>query len=301
MVCSMWYLVFLNAILATTYTVSKLVMEVAQPMVTVAFRMAGAGLLYLLWFVFFNKKNYQIRVQVLKHIALYGILSIFLGYTLDFWGLRYVYSVKMVIIYNITPFFTALFSYWYFNEKLNARKWFAMVLGFGALLPTLLTHDAEFMYGNILFFSLPEVAILLSSFTYSWGLMHMRIAVRQYQCPSALLNGGAMALGGLLAFFATPLFDFYPYVADTYLFCWYTLYMIIGANLVCFSGYALLMQRYSVTLITFAGFISTIFTFFFGSFFLGEPLRWSLLLSALGVFIGLCIFYFEELKQEMHL
>jgi drug/metabolite transporter (DMT)-like permease len=297
----MWQILVLQAILASTYTASKMVVGVSEPFFALAVRMLGAAALFLGWYAYSKKEDFSITPYSLLHIALYGTFSMFLGYGLDFVGLQYMHSVKMVLIYNVAPFFAAMLSYFYFGEKLTKRKTIGMVIGFASLLPTLLVYQDTTVagYGDFLFLSLPEIAILLSVLFYAWGLMHMRMALKNYNVPSTLLNGGGMLCAGILSAITVPFVTSGQLVYDVPRFIGCSAYIIIFSNVICFSAYAHLLKRFSVTLITFSDFIATLFTFLFGSLILGEPLHWYIFISAAGVFAGLCLFYFEELKEEV--
>lgn len=297
----MWQIFILQAVLASTYTASKLVVEVSEPFFALAIRMLGASAILLGWYFYTEKTRYQFTWRSASHMLLYGTFSMFLGYGLDFVGLQYMHSVKMVLIYNVAPFFAAFLSYFYFGEKLSVRKMIGMAIGFASLIPTLIMYQdtAVVGYGSAFFLSLPEIAILLSVLFYAWGLMHMRIAIKSYEYPSTLLNGGGMLVAGAFSLVTALLVTSGQFTAHAPSFAWYSLYIIIWSNVFCFSAYAFLLKRFSVTLITFSDFIATLFTFVFGSLVLGEPLSWHIFVSAAGVFIGLCMFYFEELKEEV--
>jgi drug/metabolite transporter (DMT)-like permease len=73
------------------------------------------------------------------------------------------------------------------------------------------------------------------------------------------------------------------------------LLLIAISNLICYNLYGYLLKKYSVTFVSFAGFITPLFTALFGWWYLGEVVTWPFYVSAIIVFAGLCIFNQEEL------
>ena len=76
-----------------------------------------------------------------------------------------------------------------------------------------------------------------------------------------------------------------------------TLALIIVSNFICYNLYGYLLKRYSATFISFAGFVTPLFTALFGWYYLGETITASFYISAAIVFVGLFMFYQEELKE----
>ena len=76
-------------------------------------------------------------------------------------------------------------------------------------------------------------------------------------------------------------------------------YTIIGGNLIGYTLYSHLLKKHSATFVSLAGFSMPLFVYLLGWFFLGERLYPSFLLAALITFIGLLIFYQDEIKKEV--
>lgn len=292
-------LILLQALIASTYTASKLVAYYAEPVTIVAVRMSLAGIILLTAYaVAYRHKRYPLSGQELSLMIMFGFFSMFIGYAVDFWGLRYVSSIKMALLYNLTPFFVALFSYIHFKERVTVIKFLGMITAFTSLLPVLVkTEPQEQLMTAFFFISTPELAIIFSSLSYAWGLMYMRTLLRKHNTPALLVNGCGMLFGGIFSCMAIPFIDHIPLVSNWMQFAMLSGYIIIVANVIYFMAYARLMKRYTVTLLSFGSFVATLFTILYGNLFLGEAITWHTGVAVVGVCAGLCMFYFQELKQ----
>ncbi|HXW85711.1 MAG TPA: EamA family transporter, partial [Candidatus Bathyarchaeia archaeon] len=75
----------------------------------------------------------------------------------------------------------------------------------------------------------------------------------------------------------------------------YTLWLLIASNIIGYNMYSWLLSYYSVTFLSFAGFITPLFAALFGWFFLGEIIPWQFWVTMGGVFVSLYVFYLDEL------
>ena len=85
----------------------------------------------------------------------------------------------------------------------------------------------------------------------------------------------------------------WPVLDNKYLWI-YTAAAVIVSQLITYNLYAALLEKYSATFLTFAGFIMPFFTAILGWLFLSEEVTLTFYISSLIVFIGLCVFYLEE-------
>ena len=75
--------------------------------------------------------------------------------------------------------------------------------------------------------------------------------------------------------------------------------LIIVSNLLAYNLYGALLKRFSATFLSFAGFSTPLITAFFGWAFIHETVSWGFIGCAVIVFIGLGLFYQEELRQGL--
>lgn len=305
--------------MASTFTFGKAALYYLQPFFFIALRMIGGGLLLLGYQYFFNRKHTKIERKDWFLFAQIIAFHIYIGYIFEYWGMQYVSSSKTCLLYNLSPFITALIVYLLFNERLSIQKWIGLSVGFVGMLPILYTQEsAEALTQHIGIFSLPEVSILLSvaSTAYGWIVMHQ--LVKKHYSP-ILINGIGMLFGGIFALITSAYLEGWPpklytpvqesgflikmlggclgstFFVSLAMALYYTLLLIIIGNVICYNLYGNLLKKYSATFLSFAGFTTPLFAALFGWLFFGEIIPWQFYVSVVAVFFGLWIFYRQEL------
>lgn len=295
----MWVFV-LYGLFASVFTIAKVALLYSSPFFLVGARMTIAGVLMLSYQRYADPASFtQLTQNAWKRLFLLGFFNIYLTNVMELWGLQYLTSFKTCFLYSLTPFLSALFSYWIFSEALTSKKWIGLLLGFVGLTPLFLQHSvAEVAGGELWVFSYAELMVLTGVITSSYGWIVLRQLVSTDGCSPFLANGVSMLLGGLFALFhswcseswnPTPVTQWVPFLEMTCL-------LMIVSNGLAYNLYGFLLKRFSGTFLSFAGFSTTWFTALFGWYFLGEQMTWSFFLSAGIVFVGLFFFYQEELR-----
>lgn len=293
----MLLIVLLYLICAATFTIAKATLAYAQPIFYVGIRMLVAGCALLAIARIRQGTALKLeRIDTPLFLRLI-IFNIYLAYVLDLWSLSYLTSIESSMVFNLSPFAAALFSYRWFGEIMTPKKWGGLLLGFLALIPLVFVRSE-----NIVIFDvgrmIPLIALVVSvvSSAYGWIIMREIIKVRGYSPLFA--NGIAMSGGGALALLTSALVE--PW-SPSPVFAWpefllFTGVMILVANVLFFNLYSYLLSFYTATFISFAGFLCPVFTMLFGYCFLGEPLSGRFFVSLCGVAIGLYLFHQEELR-----
>ncbi len=317
----MFLILLMYLCIASAFTVGKTALEYADPMFLVGTRMCIAGLLLLGSLYLFNKNSFKFKKKDWWLFAQLAVVGVFLSYASEFWAMKHnVSSVKACLFFNLSPFFTAILAYFMINEKLSRRKWIGLAVGFLGMAPMLLTNvEAESVAGNFGIISIPEIAMLFSVITFaqSW-IVFKQLMTRGYAPP--MINGLTMLGGGVLSLISSFLVEGFPpvitatgsgpdatfynfvasYVSVPYaalaIFALYIAYLILVTNVFAYNLYGYLMNSYSTTFLSFAGFTTPIFGGMLGWFFRGEQVTWHFWASVFLVFIGLYIFYKDELK-----
>jgi drug/metabolite transporter (DMT)-like permease len=294
------YLVFLlYALFASVFTISKTALEYTQPFFFVGVRMAAAGVILLAYLYFFKREQFKLQGIHFFRIFCLALFNIYLANTFEFWGLQYLTSFKTCFIYSLSPFAAALFSFLIFSEKMSARKWLGLIIGFGGLMPMLLAHtSAEESAGQFFFFSWAELAVMGAAFSSVYGWILLKQLVKEDGYSPMMANGASMLLGGAMALVHSAFTENWSPVPVTealpVINC--TLMLIIISNLICYNLYGFLLKQFSATFMSFAGLSTPLFTALFGWLFLSETITPIFYISLLIVFAGLLIFYQEELK-----
>lgn len=293
----MIFVVLLYALFASVFTISKIGLGFTQPFFFVGSRMVLAGVLMMGYQMIVKKE----KLSLSRLLFLLAVFNIYLTNMFEFWGLKYLTSFKTCFIYSLSPFLSALFSYFIFSEKMTGKKWLGLIIGFVGLGPILLSQtETENEVGQLFFLSWPEIAVILAAVCSVYGWILLKQCVNEKGLSPLMANGFSMMVGGSIALCHSavvedwnpiPVVEFLPYFECTLL-------LILVSNLICYNLYGYLLRKFSATFMSFAGFTTPIFTALYGWFFLDERVGLAFYLSMVVVFSGLFIFYFEELKGE---
>jgi drug/metabolite transporter (DMT)-like permease len=231
----------------------------------------------------------------------------------EFWAMQYVSGAKACLLYNMSPFITALLAYVLLKERLTIRQWLGLIIGFLAFIPILLNQSrGEMLEWHFGFLSGAEILLLIAvaSSCYGWIVMRHLVVVRHYS--PMMINGISMLIGGVMALVSTMIIEssprifivskapmFSPFIFTIGIIAVYTFALILIANVVCFNLYGVLLRKYSPTFIAFAGFTARIFAAFFYLLFFGERVSLAFYLTFGLVFIGLWLFYQDEFKNKI--
>ncbi len=292
-------IIFMYALFSSSFSVGKILLTYTSPIFLVGLRMVPAGIIlvgYQLWrhkkFPKLGKNDLWLYIQLI-------VLGIYAAYIFRFLGLKYLASSKTALLFNASPFFTALYSYIFFQEKMTRKQWLGLIIGFLGLIPILLTTSlTEQKLGEFLYISWPEIAILIAVALHSYGWIVVRKLVKHNDHSPAMVNGVTFLFGGLLALITAPFLEEVKPIENPMAFIGWLSYVIIVSNIICYNLYGYLMKHYTATFISFAGFIVPIFAGLIGWGFLNEKITWHFYASCLIIFLGLYLFYQDELKHK---
>jgi len=288
----------LYALCAATFTISKATLDYTQPIFYVGIRMLAAGIILMGSYGMYHRTTNIMRM--LKHdwhlCAQVVLFHIYIAYVCDIWSLQYITSIESAVIFSVSPFAAALFSYLWFRERMTLKKWCGFLLGITSLAP--LMYDAS-RSGIEVSGPLPISAVLASVLSGSYGWILMRELVKDRNYSPVYVNAAGMIGGGILALITSlitepwtpsPVTQWWPFVT-------LTLAIVVVANIGFKNLYGYLLNYYTATCISFAGFTCPFFAAVFGWIFLGEPITWDVVYAAIVVTAGLTMFYQEELRQ----
>ena len=286
--------------------------------------MLVGGLLLLTYQYCCNYKNLVFRWADRALFLQVSFFQYYAAFILEFLALQWLTSSKACLIFNLSPFVTALISFFLLNERLSFKKCMGLIIGFMGFIPILLaTPPTEEIAGSLFYFSIPELLQLGSVFCASYGWI-MLIKTQNKGYGTVMINAFTMTMAGIAALVTSLIVEGMPviippqsclshsipllckifepygmYWAGVTVFLIYTLALVIIANVIGFNLYGYLLSIYSATFVSFAGFITPLFAALFGWLFLGEVIGWPFILTAIIVFCGLLVFYQEELKSGL--
>lgn len=295
----MFFVILLYALFASVFTISKTALDYSQPFFLVGARMMMAGVIMLAYQYWFNREQFVFKKEHFWRIFRLAAFNIYLTNAFEFWGLKYLTSFKTCLIYSVSPFASALFSYLLFSEKMTWKRWTGLIIGLAGLVPIMLNQtSAEEQAGHLFFLSWAELSVLMAAVSSVYGWILLRQLVKENGYSPFMANGLSMLLGGSMALIHSLAVETWnPYPVTEFLpFFECAVLLILISNLVCYNLYGQLLKKYSATFMSFAGFTTPIFTALFGWIFLSETLTWPFFVSLGVLFSGLLIFYQEELK-----
>jgi len=294
----MLLIAFLYLICASTFTISKAALSYVSPLFFTGARMVVAGVFLLGYDYVRTGKRLSLNKE---HFLLFGqivLFYIYFAYVFDILALQHLTSAKACLLYSLSPFLSALLSYFWFAEVMTPKKWLGLAIGFAGFLPVLMAPSAgQKIAGS--FISWPELLMFGAVLSSVYGWILIRQLVREHDYSSSLINGVGMLGGGILAFVTSFFYEGWqplPIVDVTY-FLYYTALIVVVANILFSNLYVDLLRRYTATLLSFAGFTAPLFAAVLGWLFLDETISWEFFATSGAVLVGLYLFYQEELKQ----
>ena len=179
------------------------------------------------------------------------------------------------------------------------KKWFALLLGCIGIIPMLLIDSS--LNSGTSFISWAGLALLGAVILNTYGNIIMRDLIKNKYYSAPMATGISMFGAGILLLLtslfveywsiATPIFSLRPFLSNLIL-------SVLVGNILSYTLYGFLLQRYTVTFLSFAGFLYPIFGALFGWIFLNEGITWNFLIALVIIFAGLYFFYNEEKRQQ---
>ncbi|MBL4587853.1 DMT family transporter [Candidatus Babeliales bacterium] len=290
-------------LMGSAISANKIVMAVLPSTLFTGIRMLSAGLILLAMVL---PKNDRFSWDYLKKdlIALFmvGFCTTYVTSLLKAWALKNLLSSKAAFIASLDPFVAALYAYLLWGEKLSLRKWAGLCIGFtGVILLLRVDIGFEQFHHTILDISLPECAALAAVAIGRYGWIIAAQFLKKGRYTSMELNGISMTTSGVAALITATFVD--PIQSSLMAINLKTVcamtYSIIVGNVISYNIYGYCLKKYSVTMVSLFGFIIPLTVATIGFFFLHEELTIRFVVSALIVFIGLSIFYSDELKKNI--
>ncbi len=292
-------IVVLYAILASTFVFAKYAVQFATPTFLIGFRMVVAGIMLLSFCLIKGRGRLHINPDDFWLFFKTALFHIYLAFTLEFWALQYVGALKTTMIFSITPFVAAILAYILYGERLNRAKKLGILVGATGLIPVLLSSgEGAISQSGWLAIGLPDIALLCAvvSGAYAWFLVK-QLMEKGYSF--VVINGMSMLGGGILSLLSSILVSgFVMPVTNWPAFLWWVSLLIISANIIVYNLYGSLLRRYSITFLTFAGFLCPSFGAMYEWLLTGKAISWHYLVSLVFVMAGLYIFYRQELVKD---
>lgn len=288
---------------AMTFINSSLMSSNPYPLVVGMIRALGSGTIILGYMLIFRRSallGIRLSGQQWRWLIAYGVLIHAIGMCGFSYSVLYANPVTVCFLFAMAPFITAVIQYAHGEERLTNKKIIGLIVGTVGLVPILLqsstsehvnNYQKSAELGNWITFG----SMIL--FCYGWVIFKKLL----YSCRYSIqvLNGIAMMIGGLLSIFMVIAAYGYSFSSLSYSvdFGWLMSAFLVS-SLLTYSLYAYLLQHFSPTFISFAGFLEPAFGMIYGFFLVNYQITGIDLVSFLVLFLGLYIFYLEELKRK---
>lgn len=284
---------------STSFTLGKTTLEFCPPVFLTGARMLIGGLIILIFLALFRRQDFKIKKNHVLPLLLFAISAVYLTNVFEFWGLQYLTAAKACFIYSLSPFLSAVFSYFQFKERITSKKLLGLIIGFIGFVPVLLNQSgAEQLLGGFSFLSWAEIALIIATVTSVYGWILLRKLGKDEGMSPLMANGASMFIGGIFALVHSSFIeDWNPLPISNYMgFAQGVFMMIIISNLICYNIYGWLLKRFTATFLSFAGLTTPLFAAFFGWLVLKETVSWMFFLSVGIISLGLWLVYSEELR-----
>ncbi|MBM3894579.1 DMT family transporter [Candidatus Dependentiae bacterium] len=292
-------IVLMYSLFAATFPLAKIAMNyVDAPLFFLSIRMllAGAGMILASFFLI--PKRLLLTAKDFLLLAAAGFFGVFVAFGCEFWAIQFVSSIKVNIFYSLSPFMTAVFAYIFHNQKLSYKKVIGLFIGFLGLLT--LSFDSNVVLTSCLPTSAYDVGLIISvaSAAYAWFVIKKLL---DRGIPMLVVNGGMTFLGGCMCLFTYLLASggvVIPLVTSWNMMLLCMVGLILISNVIGYTMYGHLLHSYSLTLLSFTGFLCPLFGLLYGYLFMGEAFSWLYVIALVCVFIGLMLFYFDEQSDD---
>lgn len=283
----------LYAIFAASFTIAKILLNYMSPVLLIAVRMTFSGCLLLAMQVVIYKKFVRIPLKMIPWWIGFATIHIFMPYVTEFIALESIVPSCSALIYNLTPFFSAIFSYLYFGEKMTYKKWLGFAIGFCGIAWFVGSQENVCIDVNGAY-----LLVLISVIFGALGWVYVRkLMLTGYQ--PLMINGIAMLFAGLESFVFAYIWE--PNATLPWgrmpEFTFWMVVIILLTNVIYYNLYARLLKRYTVTLLSFMGCIIPLFTAFFDWVLLDVAVTGHFFVALLIAGCGVYLFYQEELRQ----
>lgn len=301
-------------LMASAISVNKILLYSMKPELLVGIRMSIAGA--LLGFYLLLRPHERLGLKSLKkyipQLLFIALFTTYFNSNLKAYALAHMASAKMAFFGMLDPFVTALYSFFFFKERLSVEKIIGILL---ACVGVIVLHSGSLSstaaFWQLLSFSYPEFAAFWAIVLSRFGWLQAQQLLKQGFVNPLQLNSLIMLIGGCLslitAFFRnqtaiisfqeislSPVQNLLQEINGLEILAGLLTYTIIVGNIGGYMLYAHALKMHSALFISLASFSIPLSVAFLGWLFLGEHLSISFFIACAITFIGMIVFYKDE-------
>lgn len=300
----MFDIVLVYFLLASGIVANKYLLASVSPDLFVGIRMFTAGLLLLPWSIRCARTRLANVRADLPSLFFISLCTTLVPAVTKAFALKYMAASKTALLGSIDPFVTALYAYILWQERLSFKKILGMLIGLcGVVITILSTSAAEIQWGEFLHLSYPELAALGSVALSRYGWILVQLMLKKERYKPVEINSMTMLISGALALMIASLsgarFQIAPGCTGTFVI--FFAYTVVIGNLCGYTLYSYCLKRHSATWMSFSGFLVPVFVFTISALLGREQLSYHFFIAGVLLFIGLSIFYYEDLRKKASL
>jgi len=286
--------------LASGIVANKFLLKSISPDLFVGIRMFVSGVLL---FAFSVGSSHRLRWRYVREdigvILFISLCTTLIPSTLKAFALDYMPASKYSLLGSIDPFVTAIYAYFLWNERLTLTKIMGMLIGFsGVLISIMSSMPAEQQWGQLLYLSYPEIAVIGSVIVSRYGWILVQGMLKKDRYMPVEINSLAMLFSGSFALCGALLRGAQVTIASPFIpqFIGIFLITIVIGNLIGYTMYSYCLKRHNATLMSLSGFMIPCFVYLFSQMLGFEKFSLNFIISLALLFCGVCIFYIDDLK-----
>lgn len=294
----MFLLLTLYALFASTFILGEKAVALVPPIFFVGARMTLAGLLLLGYVAFIKREKLSIKKEHAWWFVGIVIFHIYFSYVLEFYSYKYLSGAYVALMYNLSPFITALFAFFFLQELMTRKKWLGLVIGSVASVPVIVSKFTSVSIGGTATqVGFAQLSLVLSVLATCVGWIFLKKITTQWGYSYVFVNGFGMFFGGLLSFATSYFCEPSPAqaIVQGSLFWMLLLSSILIGNIIVYNLWGKLLHRYSATTLSLFNCSTPLFAALIDWFWLGKAVG-PLFIATVGTTsVGLYLFYQEEL------
>ena len=284
-------IVFIYALLAATFPLEKVALSYCSALFFSTTRMLLGGVILIGYARIVNKQRMHWSKNDMSLLAILTVCNVFIPHLLPCWSLHYVQTSKAALMYNMTPFFAALYGQVFAQEQTTTKEWMGMLIGFYGLYVLLNIGNTHFCWADMTIVATAAITV------FGWQAMQ-KVSTRTAYSP-AFANGVSMLCAGFIGLLFTLLLENQiPYSGKAISMLWYMIPVTLISNVFAYNYFNALLKRYSITLVSFVGFIVPVFVAFYGWIFCNEIPGTQFYVSLPIVCMGFVLFYYDKLFTQ---
>ena len=260
---------FLLIVIALVWAGSFIVVDATvkqiQP-ITIAFLRFLIATPFMVFFLFYFKKNQLIRLNELHYFIILGLTGVALLYIFQYHGIERTTSATSAILINTNVIFIVIFSVLFLKEKITKKRIIGIILSFIGVIFVLI---AQMVNENIVFdniFLLGSFLIILSAICWAIYSIIGKNIIKKYNPLMVITYAFIIGLIVLLPFVSK---DILTEIGDVNLENWINiLYLSIVCSVFGYIGWYYALEKIeaskSAVYLNLIPFFAIILSFFYG-------------------------------------